>query len=960
MKYSQWNDILFEYYFGEEVDHEIFLGIDKETLIDYVIERGFFDQEIAKVIDVNPGKKIDSATYIWNSFTGLFRTKTTSSKNILFQVFKEQLANSSTPDKMPTIFPCLALFIMPLANNPEMDPRNFYGRVTSFLRKNNIIGPTEEIDTPDMRQFDSPSLKTMWDNLEKWAKSEGYQYQVKSSPDTHWKYVAPFMAESLLTANQRDKFKLVFYEAGITPDQDMPDERIVSILNLHHKVIGFSDVIAWKNVFENYRDIFINEFHRQYNKWDGNTVIRVHENERSITRDYGNNKKLYLCMDIFRGTYNFFFKAIFKDAEPGAEYEYKGNDQQEFSFSIYSDGYSYESFAPSDLKDIIASEQDIILRDISNSRNILSFKFEDFYLFEKYFNKYTSACKLKLGGKFYFLVKKNVFQEYKDWLDKNEAKEVISDHDFSSLYSLYYIESAKISLPNHQALNCETRKSVKVVDTFIIKREPSSLVLFKGFPVFLQIDGINVAKDKVRILFDQGFRADMELKYDENRRLWKVPVITNKFMLSGGFKVYCNDQPISPYRFSFSDFDQLKDEEYNEIGYDCWGNYTEVDPYSKGLTIKCTRGLPQLLEDNMKRFGKDPKFEKRVYEPTDYLLYWLSSRARFDKDEFIEALNVQIQNAVASDESLEKWDVRTLIDNYCRLGYINYAYHQGRHVLAANKPTFVLLPSAVNKENLDGMLKISCSDKQYKLLLTGARTPGFIEKLIRCAESFYLNGHRILVQVDKALGPLYPQRIIFWTSSINAIKEFAAKYGIQYQHTIYANSMLEGLGSVEKYELYIEEKHQDFRETYEGFSDLSTIDYRSLAKYVNSNSFFKKEDVTLSSFDKDNAIVTYFPGKYKEKTILWKDGKQYPVDKYWGHFIGMKHAEAKVAQVNEEDMTLLLPFSIKLPVLYARAMTMIAGEIPETIGGKRIYQLCDNPFAKASSPDSILIKLSQK
>lgn len=30
MRYSQWNDLLFDYYFEEEKDHEVFLGIDKE------------------------------------------------------------------------------------------------------------------------------------------------------------------------------------------------------------------------------------------------------------------------------------------------------------------------------------------------------------------------------------------------------------------------------------------------------------------------------------------------------------------------------------------------------------------------------------------------------------------------------------------------------------------------------------------------------------------------------------------------------------------------------------------------------------------------------------------------------------------------------------------------------------------------------------------------------------------
>ena len=49
------------------------------------------------------------------------------------------------------------------------------------------------------------------------------------------------MAESLLTASQRDKFKIVFYEAGLTPDQEISDEKIAQLLHVHHKHIGFTD-----------------------------------------------------------------------------------------------------------------------------------------------------------------------------------------------------------------------------------------------------------------------------------------------------------------------------------------------------------------------------------------------------------------------------------------------------------------------------------------------------------------------------------------------------------------------------------------------------------------------------------------------------------------------------------------------------------------------------------------------
>ena len=106
-------------------------------------------------------------------------------------------------------------------------------------------------------------------------------------------------------------------------------------------------------------------------------------------------------------------------------------------------------------------------------------------------------------------------------------------------------------------------------------------------------------------------------------------------------------------------------------------------------------------------------------------------------------------------------------------------------------------------------------------------------------------------------------------------------------------------------------------------------------------------------------IVTYFPGKYTEKSILWKNGNQYPVDKYWGQFIGMNLKGAKVIEIDRETNTIKIPKHIRLPFLYARALTLMTGEIPEIDNDRRAYELCDNPFAQAIAPEAIVTKLGQ-
>lgn len=962
MRYSQWNDLLFDYYFEEEKDHEVFLGIDKDSLIDYVIDRGLFQEEIERVQNANTGRKIVPEEYIWNSFTQLFKKREYCSKDVLFEVFQNNLYNSKTLENMPTIFPCLALFIMPLANNPEMDPRNFYDRLTTFLRDNNIIKLYESIDTPDLRDLRSPSLSLMWENLEIWAQSEGYHYFVKSSTSSGHKYVGPFMAESLLTATQRDKFKIIFYEAGLTPDQEISDEVIANILHIHHKHIGFTDEQGWKKIYDKYEDILVNEFRRQYDKWDGNTIIRLHENNRRITKECGFNKKLYLCMTIFRNSYNFYFKARFTDAERGSEFSYIQDANSSYDFTISNDGYADSPFRVNNLSEIISSNKGITLRESSNPMNRLSFQNEEFFLFEKYYDTYTSSCKLKFGGKFYFLVRCDSIKKYESWLEDNSAQLIPGQNQLSPTYSLYLIPEVKVSLPIHNSLNCSTEVSASLANTFVLKKESGITSIYRGLPSFFEIDGVDVAHDEVTAIFDgdsQRYRKTIE--YEEESRLWKMQPVSNKLMHGLPFTLYINGQQVSHNRYILDDFTALQNEEYREISYDAWGNYSEQISDYNGLMVKGTPGIGYLLKDNMTKFGKVPVINRKEYEFTDYLLYWMSSRASFEKSDVADAISVQVQNAIATESSLDKWSIRTIIDNYCRLGYINYAYANGKHIIAPNKPTLILLPAKVNRTSVGGSLSsVNCAEKYFKVLLTGARTPDFIDKLLKRAESFSHNESRILVQIEQSKTQLYPQRILLWAEDLNTIRAFAEKYEIQFQNAIYANLLLDGLGSVEDYESYIVDKYKDYNDTNEGFTDLVSIDYKELALAAASGSYYRKDKVYKSSFSRDNAVVTYFPGKYMERTILWRDAKQYPIDKYWGHFIGMKIDNAKVIRIDDAKTSFHMPLAIRLPLLYARALTMMTGEIPEYGKGTRNYQLCENPFANAIAPDAILKKLNQK
>ena len=75
-------------------------------------------------------------------------------------------------------------------------------------------------------------------------------------------------------------------------------------------------------------------------------------------------------------------------------------------------------------------------------------------------------------------------------------------------------------------------------------------------------------------------------------------------------------------------------------------------------------------------------------------------------------------------------------------------------------------------------------------------------------------------------------------------------------------------------------------------------------KLVTSRAISNQE-VDKETFDTDNDIVTFFPGTRDEVTVMITEGRMQEVDKYWGHFVGMHYAGAKVVQHNSDAAELI-------------------------------------------------------
>lgn len=933
MNYDQWNKLLRNYYFNEEArSTEVYLGIDEDSLKEYIQCNPPQPLETA-LSCVNKRRRERGDTeysleeYALQDFFRLFNEN--PGKENLLQSFGDRIQQDNRRnDGAPTVFPYLVLFIMPLANNPTLRTNNYYNRLQQFLRVKRILNQNETINTNDLTGL---GLRNLWTRIDNWAQGEGYCYHGKNV--NGYAHIGRFLGETILTATQRKKFKNLFYQAGLVPHGAIEESEIGAIMSQHYQALDINQD-KWTALWNSCSDLLVGEFRRQYRKWEGDTDVNIRQNGRRVQNSNGNNYPLYLVLMQFRGAFRCCLRAWCGMVESGTCLRFVDDRGGEYEFTVQCDGYADRCWDPANNWGAVRFSEE------STPENKLIFSEKDFYCFEQFHGFYTSKCKLQLGGQYYVLVKEGVTQ-YESWLKENQAEQLrntpLPNYNFYKIASLQHLLQA-----DDRGL-----RSVVLEQTFHWKIDNRTYQVYNGLPVYFEIEGVGLDQTINAVVDYEGGHVSKEVRYDADNQLWKLPVLTNRYERQGHFRLFCQNEQLGDCVYQFSDFNALPDEQYEEICYNKWGSFITEENSFNGLSLPGRLGVPDLLSQNMQRWGRSPQLTQPDYKYTDYILYWLSSQPRVDKKAFSAALAI-----VANGNNERAYDENLLLYNYCRLGYINYAY-RNQHILAINKPTMILIPSPVERRQ-DGFTEICCKEKYFKVLLTGARTPQWMQNILTAANGYTYQGYGISIQVDKPIDPLYPQRVLLWSESIDALCEFARSQKIKMQRVVYSDLMLRELGSVGEYLHQVQETNAD----YTGVRDREEIDYQRISTLYQERGVFPNKPTKRGEVNAEFAVVTYNPGKkYNRATILWREGRQYPIEREWGHFIGASHSGAQIVDIVEDRFK--LPKYIHLPMLYARALTMITGEIPTDSDDCRVYQCYSNPCAPATAPAAILSKLGQ-
>lgn len=981
MTYDSWNDLICKYYFRNTSESKVIFHITLQDLVEFAKEENV---EIAK--DRFAAEFSDE--FIRTDFVSKFWIDIkTGNRNIddlqdKIIKLKEQAVASQNYKNLLAI---VAVLIMPICENDDLElhGNNYYGHLLPFLKTNRFINKEKRVGN----FLGAIKLDDIWNYIDLWAaeKDLPFKSSLTVSENGAIRYVNSLMKESLLSPSKLQKFRILFDKGGLVPSANIEDERLMSTFKAHYSSIGLSQTKFKQLTKKDFKDYIISVLRNEYDNWDGTTKIKEKDRKTGRVKEEAGNTyyPLYLQMDynVHSNDARFALQLFCSDIDNFDEMSFVTEVGNNHLPEIYikSDGYANRPFMMEEslLSKVMAERQGCFGIYEENMRSIRGrFVVTDYYLLKLYRNKYIATNEF-IKGEFYFvLVRAESLSSFDSWLQDNGAT-VVMEGLFDGSYNLYRIEHAIEELPHRNNLTFKTEIRCKSVNNLEVKTDSYSdtILLSNLMPALFQITGVDVYKDKIyAVSVNDPHRDSSELTYDHDRNVWVLKVFTNIFQIQKEFQLYCNETPI-PYGhiYKFSDF--VMPTTFKEIKLDKWGKVSD-DAFSNGLELPenvIRKNLINWSALNLQMNNATQQaLSQAIYNERDYMLYALTS-ASYNTSKNIITLEwlKSIKDRLTLDLSEEnekgykdKYALQNTLADYFRLGYINYAYTNNGLTISANRPTLILLTPEFHRDIIPGIngkkiVSKKCTERTYKCLLTGGRTIALVNEIVKLQQRYNYQ-----VEFIDDANALMPQTIYVHAENRSSFKELAERCNLLYQDNIYANALIETLPSVVDY-IDKQKADADERDLFE-VHNYRSIDYNKMAEIypskLETGRAISNQEVDKDTFDKENDIVTFFPGTRDEVTVMITEGRMLEVDKYWGHFVGMHYAHAKVVQHNPDAAELSLPQHIRLPLLYARALTLLTGKTPESTFGSRTYSIGVNPyaFASASNPDTILLKLGQK
>ncbi len=977
MDIKSWSNLIFRYYFERESIERIILHISMQDLIDFAKEEN---------VEIYKDRFASSLTdkEIFRDFVHKFWIGPGGNKDIKDLETKiNQIASLAKREACYTLFlPILSVLIMPICENDELKlhGNNYYGHLFPFLLSNHFIdkiGPSNFLA--------NIKLDEIWSLIDQWAINNGLHFQsggLLSEKGTK-QYVRSLMRESLLSPSKIQKFCFLFNQAGLVPKVTIEDDRLLSAFHNYYTSIGISTAKYKQLVDRDFVDYLLSVLRIEYDNWDGTTRIKERDRRTGTTHIEGGDTAYPLLLqmdyDVNSHICSFSFQLYCSDINDIEYLSFIADASRRVFPEVFikNDGYANRLFHldESELKAVFQSRHGVYaIHEETNKSLKARHLVTDYYILRLYQNQYVATNVFVKGELYFVVIRQDVIEDFICWLNDNEAT-MITNSALGGTYSVFRIDSAKSELPSKNNLRFKSEIRCKSVNNLEVRGDDDTDTVYLSdlLPAQFDISGIDVSKDRVfAVSITDNPRYSSELYYDHRKSLWILKVFTNLFQRQTGFQLFCNEAPI-PYgrTYKFKKFSLPK--HFKELPLDRWGGLMEP-PIMTGLRLPVDIAEKPLINwETLKlQMGMAPRhvpIEIGEYQETDYLLYAITS-ASFETHrniitvqwikEIIERIS-SLNEKETSYSVLSKYSLNNELADYFRMGYINYSYTDEGLCLTANCPTLILLAPKFTRTAKPGLLgksivSFSCVDNHFKCLLTGGRTIELIRKIERYQQPL---GFRV-EYLDKS-DYLQPQTIYIHAANRSIFKNLAEKCGLLYQDNVYANALLESLPTAYDYMAFKEATGttRDFS----GIQSYRVIDYSKMAvlyqERQSKRQCVNNSEIDKEHYDPDSDVVTFFPGSRDETTVMITNGRMIEIDKYWGHFVGMIKGKSKVLKYDEDLSQIRMPQQLRLPLLYARALTLLTGTTPNSSFGSRAYNISVNPLTAASRPENILDKLGQ-
>ncbi|TDO29252.1 hypothetical protein [Sediminibacterium goheungense] len=944
MKYLQWNHIIGEYLFNQNMaNREVLLYVtqkeiselgiikfniatEKESWADFCKAiKGDFPETSSKI------HFIDKFLVVANKWKSFERIVFELNKNEDLKIDSISIYHPDNKIVYPFYLAYLIILIIPLTDNVnEFRANSFFPPLNNFLQKNGItnkrIGTIQEIDW-------------VWNNLEKWSKEHyktdlGY-FTERRLGNHNWVYVNKAFSQCLLTPKNIRDIPNIFWKSDIAPNSIIPEKQFQRIITLYGvSQAGFSPrIISIVADEENpLRKVIIDIVKREYINWKGDVIEYDEDDKISTPKSGWVYATLLSAFNLNKADESFnHFYYLFSPYDFPDELHLDGNE-------VLNSGNGYSK--PLAIK----FNQSLNLKDDQNKWKASTTKNEIIiYTSGLYFglpaDNFIETDKISKRSQMYLLCSDSKKQSIEEW-GSNFKKGDFNYIDFDKVptgFNLFKFKNPPHSHPTEEILRITTKKKLEFRGGIRIKNRG----YLKNLLPKIYIDGA----DGTENVFLEYSDTNQRISLCQNSVIPEEFIIPDSVICNQNFLVKIENENIVnselPYQIIDIDFNPLDIVNENLTKRNCFGEISDSSDefYVTGSNTtynewkrqaSCSMPFFSNSYVSSQFFINNNQFE---LHKGNLILQILTMKRNLKFQEFSDIIdsieNIENFWGLSKFQQSPKYIKQTAISFYDYLGYLDYDYFLDK--ITINKPQFVIIPSKYS----------------LKAILIGGHSKSFIENLQEICNIHEVNLE--IIPQNKQLEIYYlPDLIRLTPANCN--------------NCTYAWKKLQRIAGDLNIEFRITEKPipqpqiiqfglQDFSETIEGYKKnilankfIEKPNYEWARKVFDINQLKFVKDTT--EIDKNLSLQEYYV-RYQYTHILWLDGKSYEVDRNWGKFLILSEKNKNIIYYNINTEELAIPKYIQLPRLIAESIMLLSGEAPyykniNIDGSNLIYQFYQN------------------